>query len=97
MHTLNSSADGILKRIGQRERQSSTEFDRVRHAARTLEGARKRWEKGHARYAAQADSERQATSQWKITHRAETPEERETRNGSSAIRHFKRGDEDVME
>ena len=28
---------------------------------------------------------------------AETPEERETRNGSSAIRHFERGDEDLME
>ena len=28
---------------------------------------------------------------------AETPEERETRNRSSAIRHFERGDEDLME
>ena len=39
------------------------------------------------------------TSQWKsIREReAETPEERETRNGSSAIRHFERGDEDVTE
>ena len=53
-----------------------------------------------ARHAAQNASERQATSQWKSTHecRAETPEETETRNGSSAIRHFERGgDEDLTE
>ena len=49
-----------------------------------------------ARYAA---SERQATSQWKSIHErgAETPEETETRNGSSAIRHFERDDEDLTE
>ena len=63
------------------------------------EGARKRREGGRARYAAQTASERQATSQWKSTRErgAETPEERETRKGSSAIRHFERGDEDVTE
>ena len=62
-------------------------------------GARKRRERGRARHAAQTASERQATSQWKSTceRGAETPEERETRNGSSAIRHFERGDEDVTE
>ena len=49
--------------------------------------------------AAQTAIERQATSQSKSTleHRAETPEERDTRNGSSAIGHFKGGDEDGME
>ena len=47
---------------------------------------------------AQTVSERQSTSQWKSTGEcgAETPEERET-NGSSVIRHFEGGDEDVME
>ena len=37
-----------------------------------------------------SNSERQATFQWNSTHEcvAETPEEREMRNGSSAIRHF---------
>ena len=61
--------------------------------------ARKQRERGHARHAAQTACERQATSQWKSTHEreAETPEERETRNGSSAIQHFDRGDEDVTE
>ena len=46
-----------------------------------------------------SNSERRATSQWKSTREreAETPEKRETRNGSSAIRHFERGDEDVTE
>ena len=78
--------------------------DRARRAAETAEQRserlQKRRERDHARHAAQTVSERQATSQWKITgeHRAaETPEERETRNGSSAIRHFEGGDEDVME
>ena len=39
------------------------------------------------------------TSQWKSTRErgAETPEERETRNGSSLIRHFGGGAEDVTE
>ena len=62
-------------------------------------GARKRRERGRSRHAAQTASERQATSQWKSTRErgAETPEERETRNGSSAIRHFERGDEDLTE
>ena len=60
---------------------------------------RKRRERGHARHAAQTASERQATSQWKSTRKreAETPEEREMTNGSSVIRHFERGDEDVTE
>ena len=52
-------------------------------------------DRGRARHAAQTASERQATSQWKSTRErgAETPEERETRNGSSVIRHFEQGDE----
>ena len=60
---------------------------------------KKQWERDHARHTAQTVSERQATSQWKsIGERgAETPEERETRNGSSVIRHCERGDEDVTE
>ena len=60
---------------------------------------RKRRERGRARHTAQTASESQATSQWKSTceHGAETPEVRETKNGSSAIRHFERGDEDVTE
>ena len=59
-------------------------------------GARKRRVGGRARHAAQTVSK---TSQWKSTRErgAGTPEERETRNGSSAIRHFERGDEDVTE
>ena len=46
--------------------------------------------RGDARHTAQTTSERQATSQWKNTRErgAETPEERETRNRSSAIWHF---------
>ena len=60
---------------------------------------KKRRERDHARNAAHTVSERQATSQWKSTGErgAETPEERETRNGSLAVRHFEGGDEDVME
>ena len=51
------------------------------------------------RHAAQTASERQATTQWKSTRErgAETPKKEEMRNGSSAIQHFERGDEDVME
>ena len=47
-------------------------------------GARKRREKGRTSHAAQTVIERQATSEWKNTceRGAETPEERETRNGS---------------
>ena len=62
-------------------------------------GARKRRERGRIRHAVQTVSKRQVTLQWKSTRErgAETPEERETRNGSSAIRHFERGDEDVTE
>ena len=62
-------------------------------------GTGKRRESGRARHAAQTASERRATSQWKSTHERgdETPEERETRNGSSAIWLFERGDEDVKE
>ena len=77
--------------------------DRAQRAAETAEQRserlKKRWERDHARHAAQTVSERQATSQWKSTGErgAETPEERETRNRSSAIRHFEGGDEDVME
>ena len=46
-----------------------------------------------------SNSEKQATSQWKSTREreAETPEEGETRNGSSVIQHLERGDEDVTE
>ena len=48
---------------------------------------RKQRERGRDRHAAQTDSERQATSQWKSTHErgAETPEERGTMNRSSAV------------
>ena len=51
------------------------------------------------RHAVQTVSERQATLQWKSTRErgAETPKERETSNGSSAIRDFERGDEDMTE
>ena len=43
--------------------------------------------RSYYRHAVQTVSERKATLQWKSTRerRAETPEERETRNGSSAI------------
>ena len=60
---------------------------------------KRRRERDHARHTAQTVSERQVTSQWKITGErgAETPEERETRNGSSVIRYFEGVDEDVME
>ena len=53
-----------------------------------------RQERDHARHTAQTFSKRQAPSQWKSTgeRRAEIPEERETRNGSSA----EGGDEDVI-
>ena len=58
------------------------ERDRARHAAETSEqrSEKAKGDRGRARHAAQ-------------TARAETPEEREMRNGSSAIRHFERGDE----
>ena len=73
--------------------------DRARRAAETSEQRSEKAKRGHARYTAQTASERQATSQWKSTRqrRAATPEERETRNGSSAIWHFERGDEDLTE
>ena len=77
--------------------------DRARRAAETAEQRseqlKKRREADHARHAAQTVSERQATSQWKSTGEsgAKTPEERETRNGSSAIRHIEGAYEDVME
>ena len=61
-------------------------------------GARKRRERRRrAGHAAQTAGEQQATSQWKSTRErgAETPEERETRNESSMICHFERGDEDL--
>ena len=63
-----------------------------RAAAERLQNkrVRNRREIGRARHAAETASDRQATSQWKSTreHRAETPEERETKNRSSAMRHF---------
>ena len=40
-------------------------------------------------------SERQATSQWKSTR--EPLRRNDSGNGSSAIRHFEQGDEDVTE
>ena len=54
---------------------------------------------GRTGHAVQTVSESKATLQWKSTRErgAETPEERETRDGSSVIRHFERGDEDVTE
>ena len=82
-------------KIGDGPETRETELDLLQRLRN--KGARKRRERGRARYAAQTDSERQATSQWKSTreHGAETPEEREMRNRSSAIRHFERGDEDL--
>ena len=74
--------------------------DRVRVLQRLRnKGARKHSERGRARHTAQTSSERRAASQWKSTRErgAETPEERETRNGSSAIRHFEQGNEDLTE
>ena len=59
--------------------------DRAQRAVETAEQRserlKKQWERDHARHAAQIVSERRATSQWKSTgeRRAETPEERETR------------------
>ena len=102
-----TSSRRALKLVQEQEvaedwRRPRNERDRSRRAAAERlrnKGVRKQRERGHARHAAQTASERQATSQWKSTceRGAETPEERETRNGSSAIRHFEQGDEDVME
>ena len=60
-------------------------------------GARKRKGIGCTRHAVKQLVKDKLLYNWKSTHErgAETPEERETRNGSSAIRHFERGDEDV--
>ena len=82
---------------GWRWPRNETELDVLQRLRN--KGARKRRESGRTRHAAQTVSERQATSQWKSTREcgAETPEEREMRNGSSAIRHFERGDEAVTE
>ena len=68
-----------------RDRSRLAAAERLRN-----KGARKRRERGRARHAAQTASERQATSQWKSTRErgANNSEERETKNGSSAIRHF---------
>ena len=76
---------------GWRWPRNEAELHRLRN-----NGARKQTERGHTRHAV---SERQATLPCKSIREcgAETPEEREMRNGSSAIRHFERGDEDVME
>ena len=71
--------------------------DRARRTAETAEQRSKRlkkWrERDHPRHAAQTVSERQATSRWKSTGErgAETPDEREMRNVSSAIQHFEGG------
>ena len=75
-------------KIGDGPETSETELDVLQRLRN--KGARKRRKRGRARHAAQTDSERQATSQWKSTREcgAETPEERETTNGSSAIRRF---------
>ena len=75
-------------KIGDGPETRETELDMLQGLWNT--GARKRRERGRAKYAAQTASERQATSQWKSTRErgAETPEERETSNGSSAIRYF---------
>ena len=101
-----SNPKRALKSVQEQEdrRRWRNKKDRARHAAETAEQRskrlKKRRERDHARHTAQTVSERQATLQWKNTgelRAAETPEERKTRNGSSAIRHFERGDEDVME
>ena len=82
---------------GWRWPRNETELDVLQRLRN--KGARKRRERGHTRHAVHTVSERQATLQWKSTRErgAETPEERETRNGSSVIRLFERGDEDVTE
>ena len=70
------------------------ESDRARRAAGISEQRSEKVKEGFARHAAQTANERQVTSQWESTreHGAETPEEKETRNGTSAILHFERGD-----
>ena len=101
MDTQSSSLRRALKLAQEQEvtedwrwprNERETELD-VLQALRNKE-ARKRRERGRARHAAQTASERQVTSQWKSTreHGAETPEEKEMRNGSSAILHFEQGD-----
>ena len=89
------------KKIGDDGETKETEPNTLqRQQNKGAKGWKKRRERDHARHTAQIISERQATSQWKNTSErraAETPEERETRNGSSAIWHFEGGDEDVME
>ena len=102
---IHTSSRRALKLVQEQEvtenrRWPRNERDRARPAAEILEQrSEKRREKGHAKHAAQSTSERQATSQWKSTREreAETPEETETRNGSSVIQHFEPGDEDLME
>ena len=77
--------------------EPKNERDRAQHAAETSEQRSEiaKGDQGRTRHPGQTASEKQATSQWKSTceRGAEIPEKRETRNGSSAIRHFEQGDE----
>ena len=92
MDTQSSSTSrGALKPTQEQEvtedwrrPRNETELDVLQRLRN--KGVRKRKERGRTRHAIQTVSKRQATLQWKITCEcgAETPEERETRNGSSA-------------
>ena len=91
-HTSSRSALKLAQEQEVAEECPETRNRSRRAAAERLRNkrVRNRREIGHARHTAETASERQATSQWKSTrkHRAETPVERETKNRSSAIRHF---------
>ena len=71
-------------KIGDGPEMRETELNMLQRLRN--KGARNQRERGRARHTAQTASERKATSQWKSTREcgAETPEERETWNGSSA-------------
>ena len=94
-----TSSRRALKLVQEQEvaEEPRNERDRAQRAAGTSEQRSEiaKGDQGRTRHPAQTASERQATSQWKSTceRGAEIPEEREMRNGSSAIRHFERGDE----
>ena len=105
MVTQNSSTSRRAFKLAQeqefaedwRRPRNETELDVLQRLRN--KGARKRRERGRTTHAVQTVSKRQATLQWRSTRErgAEAPEERETRNGSSVIQHFERGDEDVTE
>ena len=83
-----SSSRRALKPAQEQEvaedwRQPRNKTERLYSATETSEQSEKA-KKGCSRHAVQTVSEIKATLQWKSTHecRAETPEQRETRNGS---------------